>query len=29
MDAALAIGMQTAPIERCCFSDVWGPLAGQ
>ena len=29
MDAALAIGMQTAPIERCCFSDVWGPLAGR
>jgi enoyl-CoA hydratase/carnithine racemase len=29
MAAALAIGMQTAPIERCCFSHVWGPLAGQ
>ena len=29
MAAALAIGMQTAPIERCCFNHVWGPLAGQ
>jgi enoyl-CoA hydratase/carnithine racemase len=29
MAAALAFGMQTAPIERCCFSHVWGPLAGQ
>jgi enoyl-CoA hydratase/carnithine racemase len=29
MAAALAIGMQTAPVERCCFNHVWGPLAGQ
>ncbi len=29
MAAALAIGMQTAPIERCCFNHVWGPLAGR
>ena len=29
MAAALAIGMQTATIERCCFNHVWGPLAGQ
>jgi enoyl-CoA hydratase/carnithine racemase len=29
MAAALAIGMQTGPIERCCFNHVWGPLAGQ
>ena len=29
MAAALAIGMQTAPMERCCFNHVWGPLAEQ
>jgi enoyl-CoA hydratase/carnithine racemase len=29
MAAALAMGMQTAPVERCCFNHVWGPLAGQ
>jgi enoyl-CoA hydratase/carnithine racemase len=29
MAAALAMGMQTAPVERCCFDHVWGPLAGQ
>jgi len=29
MAAALAIGMQTAPVERCCFNHVWGPVAGQ
>jgi enoyl-CoA hydratase/carnithine racemase len=27
MAAALASGMQTPLLERCCFSHVWGPLA--
>ena len=27
MTAALAVGMQTASIEKCCFNHVWGPLA--
>lgn len=27
MAAALAGGMQTPVIERCCFNHVWGPLA--
>jgi enoyl-CoA hydratase/carnithine racemase len=27
MAAALAAGMQTPTIERCCFNHVWGPLA--
>lgn len=27
MATALAIGMQTPTIERCCFNHVWGPLA--
>jgi hypothetical protein len=27
MTAALAGGMQTPEIERCCFNHVWGPLA--
>ena len=29
MAAALAIGMQTPTIEKCCFNHVWGPLAEQ
>jgi enoyl-CoA hydratase/carnithine racemase len=28
MAAALAAGMQTPVMERCCFDHVWGPLAG-
>ncbi|MBL1100577.1 hypothetical protein [Streptomyces coffeae] len=28
MAAALAMGMQTPAMERCCFTHVWGPLAG-
>jgi enoyl-CoA hydratase/carnithine racemase len=27
MAAALAAGMQTPTIERCCFDHIWGPLA--
>ena len=27
MAAALASGMQTPAIERCCFNHIWGPLA--
>lgn len=27
MATALASGMQTAEIERCCFTHIWGPLA--
>lgn len=27
MAAALATGMQTPPVEKCCFSHIWGPLA--
>ena len=27
MAAALATGMQTPVIEKCCFNHVWGPLA--
>ena len=27
MAAALASGMQTPRIEKCCFSHIWGPLA--
>jgi enoyl-CoA hydratase/carnithine racemase len=27
MAAALAAGMQTPTIERCCFNHIWGPLA--
>ena len=27
MAAALATGMQTPLIEKCCFSHIWGPLA--
>jgi enoyl-CoA hydratase/carnithine racemase len=27
MAAALAAGMQTRTIERCCFDHIWGPLA--
>jgi hypothetical protein len=27
MAAALASGMQTLSIEKCCFSHIWGPLA--
>jgi len=27
MTAALAAGMQTPLIEKCCFNHVWGPLA--
>ena len=27
MAAALASGMQTPLIERCCFNHIWGPLA--
>ena len=27
MAAALAAGMQTPAIEKCCFNHVWGPLA--
>jgi len=27
-DAGLAGGMQTAEMERCCFTHIWGPLAG-
>ena len=28
MAAALAGGMQTPILERCCFTHIWGPLAG-
>ena len=28
MAAAAASGMQTAVIEKCCFTHIWGPLAG-
>jgi hypothetical protein len=28
MAAALAAGMQTPVMERCCFDHIWGPLAG-
>ena len=28
MDAAMAMGMQTPTIEKCCFPHIWGPLAG-
>ncbi len=28
MDAAMAMGMQTPSIEKCCFTHIWGPLAG-
>jgi hypothetical protein len=27
MTAALAAGMQTPLIEKCCFNHVWGPFA--
>jgi len=27
MAAALAAGMQTPIIEKCCFNHIWGPLA--
>jgi hypothetical protein len=27
MAAGLAGGMQTLALERCCFDDIWGPLA--
>jgi enoyl-CoA hydratase/carnithine racemase len=28
MDAAMAMGMQTPAIEKCCFTHIWSPLAG-
>jgi hypothetical protein len=28
MAAAVAGGMQTPVLERCCFTHIWGPLAG-
>lgn len=28
MAAAMAGGMQTPVLERCCFTHIWGPLAG-
>lgn len=28
MGVALKMGMQTPVMERCCFTHVWGPLAG-
>ena len=28
MDAAMAMGMQTPIIEKCCFTHIWSPLAG-
>ncbi len=28
MDAAMAMGMQSPAIEKCCFTHIWGPLAG-
>jgi enoyl-CoA hydratase/carnithine racemase len=28
MAAAVASGMQTAAIEKCCFTHIWAPLAG-
>ena len=28
MAAALAAGMQTPELEKCCFTHIWGPLAG-
>lgn len=28
MTAALGMGMQTPEVEKCCFTHVWGPLAG-
>ncbi|MES2017513.1 MAG: enoyl-CoA hydratase/isomerase family protein [Pseudomonadota bacterium] len=28
MDAAMAMGMQQPVMEKCCFTHVWGPLAG-
>ncbi len=28
MGVALQMGMQTPVMERCCFTHVWGPLAG-
>jgi len=28
MEVALQMGMQTPVMERCCFTHVWGPLAG-
>lgn len=28
MAAALAAGMQTPVLEKCCFDHIWGPLAG-
>jgi enoyl-CoA hydratase/carnithine racemase len=28
MQAAMAMGMQTAAMEKCCFTHVWAPLAG-
>lgn len=28
MAAAMGAGMQTPELERCCFTHIWGPLAG-
>jgi hypothetical protein len=28
MAAALDAGMQTPALEKCCFTHIWGPLAG-
>ena len=28
MDAAMAMGMQTPAMEKCCFTHIWSPLAG-
>jgi hypothetical protein len=27
MSAAMAAGMQTPAMEKCCFDHIWGPLA--
>ncbi|WP_324731211.1 enoyl-CoA hydratase/isomerase family protein [Pseudomonas paeninsulae] len=28
MGAALGMGLQTAAVEKCCFTHIWAPLAG-
>lgn len=28
MEAAMKMGMQTPVIEKCCFTHIWGPMAG-